>query len=60
MFGSVGNASATQSALERAYAIIEFKPDGTILRANENFCAALGYTLDEITGRHHRMFVTRR
>jgi len=58
MFGSVGNASATQSALERAYAIIEFKPDGTILRANENFCAALGYTLDEITGRHHRMFVT--
>lgn len=44
------------SALSRAQAIIEFKPDGTILNANENFCTALGYSLNEIKGRHHSMF----
>ncbi|SIQ94588.1 methyl-accepting chemotaxis sensory transducer with Pas/Pac sensor [Rhizobium sp. RU35A] len=44
------------SALSRAQAIIEFAPDGTILTANENFCAALGYRLDEMVGRHHSMF----
>ncbi|TFF18050.1 PAS domain S-box protein [Jiella endophytica] len=44
-------------AISRAQAVIEFKPDGTILTANENFCTALGYSLDEIKGRHHSMFV---
>jgi methyl-accepting chemotaxis protein len=44
------------SALSRAQAVIEFEPDGTILTANENFCAALGYSLDEIKGRHHSLF----
>ncbi|WP_083590386.1 PAS domain-containing methyl-accepting chemotaxis protein [Aurantimonas sp. 22II-16-19i] len=44
-------------ALSRAQAVIEFKPDGTILTANENFCNALGYGLEEIRGRHHSMFV---
>jgi methyl-accepting chemotaxis protein len=38
-------------------ATIEFKLDGTILTANENFCRALGYQLSEIAGKHHRMFV---
>ncbi|TDH39473.1 PAS domain S-box protein [Pseudohoeflea suaedae] len=38
-------------------AIIEFELDGTIITANENFCAALGYTLDEIKGKHHSIFV---
>lgn len=37
-------------------AIIQFAPDGTILAANEAFCAALEYSLPEIQGRHHRMF----
>ena len=37
-------------------AIIEFTPDGTILDANENFCAAAGYSLEEIKGKHHRIF----
>lgn len=36
--------------------MISFKPDGTVISANENFCGALGYTLDEIKGKHHRMF----
>ncbi len=37
-------------------AIIQFLPDGTILEANEAFCAAVGYNLAEIQGRHHRIF----
>jgi methyl-accepting chemotaxis protein len=44
-------------AIDRAQATIAFALDGTILEANDNFLAAMGYTLDEITGRHHRMFV---
>jgi len=48
---------ATLDALTRSQAIIEFKMDGTILTANENFLNAMGYRLDEIKGRHHSMFV---
>ena len=44
-------------ALDNSQAIIEFTPDGIILNANENFCAAVGYELSEIQGQHHRMFV---
>ncbi|MDZ7928211.1 MAG: PAS domain-containing methyl-accepting chemotaxis protein [Agrobacterium sp.] len=44
------------AALSRAQAIIEFTPDGHILGANENFLAALGYTAEEIIGKHHSMF----
>jgi len=46
------------TALDRAMATIEFEPDGTILTANANFLATLGYSIDEIVGRHHSMFVT--
>lgn len=45
------------TAIGRVQAVIEFGLDGTILTANQNFLAALGYTLDEIKGRHHQMFV---
>jgi methyl-accepting chemotaxis protein len=45
-------------AVSRANAMIEFKPDGTILSANANFLSAMGYQLDEIAGRHHSIFVT--
>jgi PAS domain S-box-containing protein len=38
-------------------AVIEFGLDGTIRQANENFLKALGYTLDEVRGQHHRIFV---
>jgi len=37
--------------------VIEFQLDGTILNANENFLATVGYSLDEIKGRHHSMLV---
>ncbi len=43
-------------AINRSQAVIHFKPDGTILFANENFLSVMGYTLDEIKGRHHSMF----
>ena len=55
--GSGGNTGATLEALGRSLAIIEFDPKGNILSANENFCAALGYSLSEIKGRHHSLFV---
>lgn len=41
----------------RNQAVIEFDAQGTILHANDNFLACVGYRLDEIKGRHHRMFV---
>ena len=44
-------------AIGKVQAVIEFRPDGTIVTANDNFLGALGYTLDEIRGKHHRMFV---
>ncbi len=45
------------AAIGRAQAVIEFRLDGTIVSANENFCKALGYSLSEIEGKHHSMFV---
>ena len=48
---------AKVEAIMRSQAVIEFKLDGTIITANENFLAALGYELSEIAGKHHRMFV---
>jgi methyl-accepting chemotaxis protein len=44
------------AALSRSQAVIEFTTTGDVLTANENFCAALGYQLSEIQGRHHSMF----
>ncbi len=44
------------AALDRVQAVIEFEMDGTIVTANENFLAVMGYSLDEIKGRHHSMF----
>ncbi|MCP3370315.1 methyl-accepting chemotaxis protein [Bradyrhizobium cajani] len=45
------------SAISRAQAVIEFKLDGTVVTANENFCKVLGYSLAEIEGKHHSLFV---
>lgn len=45
------------AAIHRSQAVIEFEPDGTIVTANNNFLNLLGYTLDEIVGQHHRLFV---
>jgi len=53
-----GMADASKiAASDRAQAVIEFNVDGTVRTANGNFLKALGYSLDEIQGKHHSMFV---
>ena len=44
-------------AIGKSQAVIEFKMDGTVLNANENFLSTLGYSLAEIQGKHHSMFM---
>ncbi|WP_417503954.1 methyl-accepting chemotaxis protein [Marinomonas gallaica] len=44
-------------AISNAQAVISFDLDGKILTANSNFLSALGYSLDEVVGKHHSMFV---
>ena len=53
----VRDTEAKLAAVDRGQAMIEFDLDGNILDCNDNFEAAMGYTLDEIKGRHHRTFV---
>jgi methyl-accepting chemotaxis protein len=45
------------AALDRTQAVIEFDPQGIIIIANENFQKTLGYTQQEIQGKHHSIFV---
>ncbi|HEY4251488.1 MAG TPA: PAS domain-containing protein [Roseomonas sp.] len=45
------------AAINRSQAVIEFRPDGTVLTANTQFLDALGYMLREVQDQHHRMFV---
>ena len=49
--------SAAMNALHRVQGVVEFALDGTILTANDNFLSLMGYSLDEIRGRQHRMLV---
>jgi methyl-accepting chemotaxis protein len=48
--------AALIEAIGATSAIIEFKPDGTVISCNQNFLSAVGYRAEEIVGRHHRMF----
>ena len=45
------------AAIDRSLAVIEFNLDGTVITANSNFLNCLGYSLSEVVGRHHSMFV---
>jgi len=45
-------------AISKSQAVIEFKMDGTVITANQNFLDALGYSLNEIKGQHHSLFVS--
>ncbi len=51
------NMRGQLAAINRVQAVIEFALDGTILNANQNFLDVMGYSLDEIKGRHHSIFV---
>jgi len=48
--------SGQVAAISKSQAVIEFELDGTIITANANFLDALGYTLEEVQGQHHRIF----
>ncbi|MFG6489193.1 methyl-accepting chemotaxis protein [Roseateles sp. BYS78W] len=50
------NARGILAAIDASYAYIEFDLTGHVLHANDNFLRTLGYILDEVKGRHHRMF----
>ena len=54
---NVDEMKAMLAALDKSQAVISFTPEGKILTANDNFLAAIGYSLSEIVGQHHRMFV---
>ncbi len=49
-------AQAKLAAISRSMAMIEFDRDGVVLDANENFCRAMGYSAEEVRGKHHRIF----
>ncbi|MBM6446713.1 PAS domain S-box protein [Pseudomonas sp. MIL9] len=53
---ALGEANARLAAISRSMAMIEFTPDGIVLDANENFCSAMGYSVEEVRGKHHRIF----
>jgi len=53
---ALSGTQAKLAAISRSMAMIEFAPDGTILDANERFCQAMGYSADELRGKHHRLF----
>jgi methyl-accepting chemotaxis protein len=50
------NQRAVFEAIHRSMAVIEFAPDGTIITANANFLRTMGYRLEQIKGKHHRIF----
>lgn len=51
------NMRGQLTAINRVQAVIEFATDGTIIQANQNFLDVMGYSLDEIKGKHHSMFL---
>ncbi len=54
---AIANMEGQLAALDKVQAVIEFDLTGKILHANANFLAVTGYTLGEIVGQHHRIFV---
>lgn len=52
------DARGQLAAIHRAMAVIEFDMQGNILTANDNFLQVMGYSLQEIQGKHHRMFIS--
>ncbi|MFD2189687.1 methyl-accepting chemotaxis protein [Pistricoccus aurantiacus] len=53
---AAADQDAVLTALNASMAVIEFTPTGEVIRANDNFLKAMEYRLQDIAGRHHRMF----
>ena len=51
------NAKGILGAIDESYGYIEFDLNGIILDANKNFLDLMEYKIDEVEGKHHRMFV---
>lgn len=51
------NAKGVLDAIDETFSYVEFDLAGNVLHANKNFLTSMEYPLDEIKGRHHRMFV---
>lgn len=49
-------SNAKIAAISRSMAMIEFDRDGVVLDANDNFCNTMGYRVEDIRGKHHRIF----
>lgn len=47
---------ALLAALDKSLAVIDFLPDGTVITANQNFLSCFGYRLEDVKGKHHRLF----
>ncbi|MGJ0456641.1 PAS domain-containing methyl-accepting chemotaxis protein [Aliarcobacter cryaerophilus] len=56
MFFKNKNEKILSEVINRNYAVIYFKPDGTVIKANEVFLKTMGYSLEEVVGKHHSMF----
>jgi methyl-accepting chemotaxis protein len=52
----INTYKAIINAINKSQGTIEFDMDGTIITANDNFLKVLGYTLEEVKGKHHRIF----
>ena len=55
---TVAHQASMLDAIERSMAVIEFDPQGNVLRANDNFLKAMGYRAEQVMGQPHRMFCT--
>jgi len=55
-FGKTEDEKSRLVAMDENFAVISFKPDGSIIHANTNFLNTLGYSLSEVVGQHHKMF----
>lgn len=53
---SLFQKEALLKSLDKSLAVIEFSTDGTILTANRNFLNVMGYSLEELVGKHHQLF----
>lgn len=56
-FGITSDAEAVLKAIDATQAVIQFKPDGTIVSANRLFLDLMGYQAHEVVGQHHRIFI---
>jgi PAS domain S-box-containing protein len=56
---SQAETESTLNAIHNSLAVVEYNPDGTITKVNNNFLEIFGYSQDEILGEHHRIFVSK-